>query len=366
MSNRIKYIFFDVGYTLVDESKVWEKRCIEQSLTDEARALDLSADDIFNEIVKASLSLKPQYRTVVKKFAFKEVAPYRHELEELYPKAKQVLEKLSHEYKLGIIANQSDGLTYRLEEWGILKYFSLVISSWDYQVMKPDKKIFEIALEKAGCEPHEAVMIGDRLDNDIYPAKEVGMKTIWIKQGFGGMQKAITDAYKPDFEINSLKEILGCVGSVTLIKANVENAKLICKMQVEAFSELYEKYQDTETNPACEHVEKITEKLRQPFTYYYLIQRNEINVGAIRVVDKKDGTAKRISPIFVLEKHRNQGVAQKAIKVVEEIHGCKNWELDTISEEQGNCHLYEKLGYRKFGENKKINDKLTLVHYFKR
>lgn len=204
----MKYIFFDVGYTLVDESKVWQERCKEQAQTDEARSLGLSAEDIYNEIVEASLSHKPQYRTVVKKFNFKEVAPYRHGLEEIYPEATEVLEKLSKSYKLGIIANQSDGLTQRLEEWGILQYFSLIISSWDCQVMKPDKKIFEIALEKAGCEPCEAAMVGDRLDNDIYPAKQIGMKTVWIKQGFGGMQPIETDAYKPDLELNSLSEIL--------------------------------------------------------------------------------------------------------------------------------------------------------------
>ena len=204
----MKYIFFDVGYTLVDEFMVWKKRCKEQAQTDEARALGLSAEDIYNEIVEASLSHKPQYRTVVKKFNFKEVAPYRHELEELYPETIEVLEKLSKSYKLGIIANQSDGLTQRLEEWGILQYFSLIVSSWDCQVMKPDKKIFEIALEKASCEPCEAVMVGDRLDNDIYPAKQVGIKTIWIKQGFGGMQPIENDAYKPDLELNSLSEIL--------------------------------------------------------------------------------------------------------------------------------------------------------------
>ncbi len=207
----MKYIFFDVGYTLVDESKVWQERCKEQAQTEEAKVLGLSAEDIYNEIIEASLSHKPQYRTVVKKFNFKEVAPYRHELEELYPEAIEVLEKLSKSYKLGIIANQSDGLTQRLEEWGILQYFSLIISSWDCQVMKPDKKIFEIALEKAGCEPCEAVMVGDRLDNDIYPAKQIGMKTVWIKQGFGGMQPIETDAYIPDLELNSLSEILDCI-----------------------------------------------------------------------------------------------------------------------------------------------------------
>ena len=35
----------------------------------------------------------------------------------------------------------------------------------------------------AGCRAEDAVMVGDRLDNDILPAKAVGMKTIWIRKG---------------------------------------------------------------------------------------------------------------------------------------------------------------------------------------
>ena len=49
----------------------------------------------------------------------------------------------------------------------------------------------------------------------------------------------------------------------------------------------------------------------------------------------------------------------------EQLHGCENWELDTILQEEGNCHLYEKMGYHRTGETKRINDKLTLVFYKK-
>ena len=54
--------------------------------------------------------------------------------------------------------------------------------------------------------------------------------------------------------------------------------------------------------------------------------------------------AKRISPVFVMPEYRNRGLAQKAIKLAEEKHGCSDWELDTILEEKGNCYLYEKMG----------------------
>lgn len=204
----IKCIFFDVGYTLVNEDEVWNERCREQSEMEEAKKLGISYKQIYDEIAKATISYKPQYRTVMKKFNFLEVATYRHELEKLYNDVEFVLQLLSCKYKLGIIANQTDGLIDRLRDWGILEYFSVIISSWDYQIMKPDKRLFEIAVEKSGYKAFENVMVGDRLDNDIFPAKSIGMKTIWIKQGFGGMQRPLTKEYFPDEEISSLKELL--------------------------------------------------------------------------------------------------------------------------------------------------------------
>ena len=153
---------------------------------------------------------------------------------------------------------------------------------------------------------------------------------------------------------------------INLRRVGVEKAEFILKMQIEAFSKMYEKYQDTETSPVAESIDKVIMRLKQPFTYYYLIEyKNEV-VGAIRVVDKKEaGKAKRISPIFIMEQYRNQGLAPKSMEEAERIHGSDNWELDTILEEEGSCYLYEKMGYCKTGKVEKINDKMTIVFYRK-
>ena len=83
-------------------------------------------------------------------------------------------------------------------------------------------------------------------------------------------------------------------------------------------------------------------------------------------MDKKEkGSAKRISPIFILKKYRNMGIAQAAIIEAERIHGNDNWELDTILSEKGNCYLYEKMGFKSTGKTEKVNDKMTLVFYQK-
>ena len=151
-----------------------------------------------------------------------------------------------------------------------------------------------------------------------------------------------------------------------LIKIGIDDAEKLWKMQVKAFQDLYEKYQDAETSPATEKIDKIIIRLNQPFTYYYFIEVNDIIVGAIRVVDtQEEDRAKRISPIFIMKEYRNKGYAQKAIQLVEEMHGSSHWELDTILQEKGNCYLYEKMGYYQTGKREPINDKLTLVFYKK-
>ncbi len=203
-----RVLFFDVGYTLVNEDAVWQMRCREQAAGEEAVRLGLSAADLWHEIELASVERKPQYRTLVSKFGFREAAPYRHDLETLYGDASRVLRTLSRGYELGVIANQTDGLRERFDRFGILSYFTHIVSSWDVGAMKPQRRIFEIALQKASCRPEEAAMIGDRLDNDIAPAKALGMKTVWIRQGFGGLQEPIGDADTPDHTVSRLDELL--------------------------------------------------------------------------------------------------------------------------------------------------------------
>lgn len=151
-----------------------------------------------------------------------------------------------------------------------------------------------------------------------------------------------------------------------LIKADLSDAEEIWAMQKSAFAELLNKYQDYETNPGNEPLEKVIMRLKQPFTYFYFIELNGEKIGAIRVVDKKTGSeAKHISPLFILAKYRNNGYAQEAILQVEAIHGNYGWEIDTILQEAANCHLYEKMGYRKMDKVKEINSKLTLTYYEK-
>ena len=151
---------------------------------------------------------------------------------------------------------------------------------------------------------------------------------------------------------------------IMLRRAEEKDAPVLWDMQKRAFSPLLEKYQDYSTNPACESIEKIIDRLHQPHTDYYVICTEKGEAGGVRVVRRRDGRC-RISPLFVTPEYQRQGIAQAAMRRLEEIYPGVQWELNTILQEQGNCHLYEKLGYRRTGEYECVNEKMTLVYYRK-
>jgi len=153
---------------------------------------------------------------------------------------------------------------------------------------------------------------------------------------------------------------------IKLEKASIEQSEEIHKLQVESFLPLLQKYEDYETNPANEKVERILHRFRQPSTTYYFITCDETRIGAVRIVYPEQTKRARISPIFITPEYQGKGYGQEAMSLVEKLIGAEVWELDTILQEEGHCHLYEKMGYRKTGATKKITDRMTIVSYEKK
>jgi HAD superfamily hydrolase (TIGR01549 family) len=201
----VSWVFFDIGSTLYDESE-----CIKARVESTVQALGglctLCEFWTFMEREARANSAHP-YRAVMEKLGSDIFMPWKKELEKPYPETARTLEKLCGKYRLGIIANQSRGTRLHLAKFGLEQFFNVVISSEEVGLEKPDPQIFKLALTQANCPPKRAVMIGDRLDNDIYPAKKLGMKTVWVKQGWGGLANLPTSDYTPDFEVDNLGEI---------------------------------------------------------------------------------------------------------------------------------------------------------------
>lgn len=197
----IKWIFFDVGSTLVDETLAYENR-----MKSMAKAANVTYEYVYETAMEFyRQNKKGDLETL--KILNVEKPKWCHEDEILYSDTEECLKKLSSKYKIGVIANQSPGTAKRLEKHGILKYINLVIASAEEGVSKPDKKIFEIALGRANCVPEQSFMIGDRIDNDIVPAKKLGMHTIWIKQGYRKYWNITNEDEKADYVVDNLSEI---------------------------------------------------------------------------------------------------------------------------------------------------------------
>ena len=201
MFENIEWVFFDVGSTIIDEHIAYEHRMkdIADLANTNYRSVYETAMEFYKQNKKGDLETA--------KLLGVDLTKWHKEDEVLYSDAYECLEILSGRYKIGIIANQSLGTKDRLEQHGILQYIDLVIASAEEGVAKPDKKIFEIALERGNCKPNNAVMIGDRIDNDIIPAKLLGMHTIWIKQGFGQYWNVTQEVEKADYVVHSLMDI---------------------------------------------------------------------------------------------------------------------------------------------------------------
>ncbi len=200
--SNISWIFFDVGSTLVDETEAYNHR-----IHDAISGTDISFEQFQQKrVFFAKQNLKGDLEAL--KFFGLEKTPWHTEDEVPYPEAEEVLRYLKEKgYRLGVIANQSLGTAERLANWGLLNYIDVVAASAEFGVAKPDPAIFERAFRLAGCQAQEAVMVGDRLDNDIIPAKKLGMKAIWVKQGFAAYQNVKAAACKPDYEIENLMEL---------------------------------------------------------------------------------------------------------------------------------------------------------------
>ncbi|MHC4789705.1 MAG: HAD family hydrolase [Planctomycetota bacterium] len=95
--------------------------------------------------------------------------------------AGEVIHALAADYSLGLAANQVPACRDALERAGLLRHFRVHGISATIGLAKPSPDFFRWLLDRAGCRPEESIMIGDRIDVDIRPARALGMGTIWVR-----------------------------------------------------------------------------------------------------------------------------------------------------------------------------------------
>jgi HAD superfamily hydrolase (TIGR01549 family) len=128
--------------------------------------------------------------------------------EDLYPDVRPALAQLrSDGLWLAIAGNQT------VRAGGLLRELftadvDLIGTSDDWGASKPDPTFFERVAEVVPAEPGEILYVGDRLDNDVLPARAAGMQTALIRRGpWGWIQQHDPAAGQATFRIDSLTEL---------------------------------------------------------------------------------------------------------------------------------------------------------------
>lgn len=203
----LKWIFFDLGSTLLDEKLAYREYTEECVKMLGSLGMDISVSVYRGKMEEFAREGLDPIRATWNHFAPTEPRPlWTNKGVSLYPETIDVLEKLSQNYRLGIIANQSSSIRELLKEWGIESYFQLIILSEEVGLSKPDTTIFTLALQKANIPADRVVYVGDRYDNDILPAKSLGMWTVRILTGFG-KHASENEKLMSNWVITSLQEI---------------------------------------------------------------------------------------------------------------------------------------------------------------
>ena len=198
------WLLFDMGSTIMNETPAMEKR-----IRDTIAGTDVSYEAFAAKMAAFRAMGVREDLATFDHFGITKRTPWPRDTEEPYPDADRVLRTLRERgYRLGIIASQPLGSEQRLARFGLRDYFDVICASAEEGVDKPDPELFRRALTRAGCAPAEAVMIGDRTDNDVAPAKSLGMQTVLIRQGYGGHDTIHHEGEIPDLTVDSLPELL--------------------------------------------------------------------------------------------------------------------------------------------------------------
>jgi HAD superfamily hydrolase (TIGR01549 family) len=137
------------------------------------------------------------------------------DLFQLRPEIDGLLGRLTERgLKLGIVANQPATILPRLERAGIARCFAYTGVTGTTGLRKPDPRAFTTAAQGLGVAPAQCIMVGDRIDNDIAPAKAVGMAAILFRCGRHRKQRPRSAAETPDAVVTDVPELEAAIAKL--------------------------------------------------------------------------------------------------------------------------------------------------------
>jgi FMN phosphatase YigB (HAD superfamily) len=194
----LKAVFFDVGETLVDETRAW---------TALAHAAGVPPLTLFG-VLGGLIERRDGHSRVFDVLGLARPPAWPgYELDDLYPDALPCLQALrADRYLLGLAGNQPQTCEDFLRRAGV--DVDVIASSASWGVEKPSPEFFARVAQEAGFEPAEIAYVGDRVDNDVVPAAKAGMVAVFIRRGpWGCLHAAWPEAARAHIRLDSLAEL---------------------------------------------------------------------------------------------------------------------------------------------------------------
>ncbi len=201
-----RWVVFDVGETLVDETRVWS------TWADAVGVPRLT----FMAVLGATIARGGAHQSVFEELDLPHWVDHRDELEasygaivdgDLYPDVRPTMTTLAAAgYRLAIFGNQPARRTADLQALELP--VETIAMSDEMELAKPDPAYFARVLELLGGPSSASVAhVGDRMDNDVLPAAAAGLRSIWIRRGPWGRIQQLPDGFTPALVIDSLAEL---------------------------------------------------------------------------------------------------------------------------------------------------------------
>ena len=223
MPGTIDHVFLDIGGVLYDDrvyAEAWRRALRESGGTftdaafDEEYAACRAAQDGSFRVRLSTALLGPDPDLVT--LEARASRHWQYQPGALYADVHPTLEALrAADYRLGVIANQPSQVRTALERDGLVSYFETWGVSGDLGLHKPDPALFERTLELAGVAAGRTVMVGDRLDYDVRPARAAGMRTVWVLRGEAPDDPTPAQLAVPDAAIDDLTGLLGVLDELS-------------------------------------------------------------------------------------------------------------------------------------------------------
>jgi HAD superfamily hydrolase (TIGR01549 family) len=213
VSSHLDVVFLDVGGPIYGDRPYYEGlwRAVAEAVP------GASPDRFWAEFERARREQRGPFTTrLVRLFVPEDRVPavvdrgrelWHYAPEDLQPDVRDALEALKGTYRLGVLANQEPWIRDVLARDGLDGFFEVWAISAEVGAEKPDPAIFGFALARAGAPAERCAMVGDRLDNDVVPARDRGLRGVWLLRGEAPDDPTPEQLARADVAIRSLAEL---------------------------------------------------------------------------------------------------------------------------------------------------------------